>query len=162
MKCITIYIKPILIYIFFIMSVYAEEIVPIDITSDEMQWNDNERIAYAIGNAVAIQGEKKIEADKLIVYLEKNKATNEIVIIKAEGNIVFTTTDEVATGKIAIYDLVKNNIIIKNNVTLKKNDNIMKGELLEMDLNKGISQISSEKDSNKVKMRFIPKQKDKE
>ena len=162
MKCITIYIKPILIYIFFIMSVYAEEIVPIDITSDEMQWNDNERIAYAIGNAVAIQGEKKIEADKLIVYLEKNKDTNEIVIIKAEGNIVFTTTDEVATGKIAIYDLVKNNIIIKNNVTLKKNDNIMKGELLEMDLNKGISQISSEKDSNKVKMRFIPKQKDAE
>ena len=75
---------------------------------------------------------------------------------------MFTTTDEVATGKIAIYDLVKNNIIIKNNVTLKKNDNIMKGELLEMDLNKGISQISSKKDSNKVKMRFIPKQKDKE
>jgi len=38
----------------------------------------------------------------------------------------------------------------------------MKGELLEMDLNKGISQISSKKNSNKVKMRFIPKQKDKE
>ena len=162
MKCIITYIKIILIYIFFIMSVSAEEIVPIDITSDEMQWNDNERIAYAIGNAVAIQGEKKIEADKLTVYLEKNKDTNEIVIIKAEGNIVFTTTDEVATGKIAIYDLVKNNIIIKNNVTFKKNDNIMKGELLEMDLNKGISQISNAKDSNKVKMRFIPKQKDKE
>ncbi|MBC8295620.1 MAG: hypothetical protein H8E55_07495 [Pelagibacterales bacterium] len=43
------------------MSVYAEEIVPIDITSDEMQWNDNERIAYAIGNAVAIQGEKGLK-----------------------------------------------------------------------------------------------------
>ena len=162
MKCITTYIKIILICIFFIMSVYAEEIVPIDITSDEMQWDDNERIAYAIGNAIAIQGNRKIEADKLIIYLEKNKDTNEIAIIKAEGNIVFTTTNEVATGKIAIYDLVKNNITIKNNVTLKKNDNIMKGELLVMDLNKGISQISSKDDSNKVKMRFIPKQNDKE
>ena len=162
MKCITTYIKIILIYIFFIISVYAEEIIPIDITSDEMQWNDNERIAYAIGNAIAIQGKRKIEADKLIVYLEKNKDTNEIVIIKAEGNIVFTTTNEVATGKIAIYDLVKNNITINNNVTLKKNNNIMKGDLLEMDLDKGISQISSKDDSNKVKMRFIPKQKDKE
>ena len=162
MKCITTYIKIILICIFFIMSVYAEEIVPIDITSDEMQWDDNERIAYAIGNAIAIQGNRKIEADKLIIYLEKNKDTNEIAIIKAEDNIVFTTTNEVATGKIAIYDLVKNNITIKNNVTLKKNDNIMKGELLVMDLNKGISQISSKDDSNKVKMRFIPKQNDKE
>ena len=162
MKCIAIYLKIISVYIFLLMSVDAEETVPVDITSDEMQWDDNERIAYAIGNAIAIQGNRKIEADKLIIYLEKNKDTNEIAIIKAEGNIVFTTTNEVATGKIAIYDLVKNNIIIKNNVTLKKNDNIMKGELLEMDLNKGISQISNAKDSNKVKMRFIPKQKDKE
>tara|TARA_B110000238_G_scaffold151488_1_gene163468 strand:+ start:1747 stop:2181 length:435 start_codon:yes stop_codon:yes gene_type:complete len=144
------------------MSVYAEEAIPIDITSDEMQWDDNKRIAYAIGNASAVQGTREIKADKLIVYLEKNKDTNEIVLIKAEGNIVFTTIDEIATGKIATYDFVNNNIIIKNNVTLKKNDNIMKGDLLEMDLNTGISQISSENDSNKVKMRFLPKKNETE
>jgi lipopolysaccharide export system protein LptA len=33
----------------------------------------------------------------------------------------------------------------------------MKGELLIMDLNTGVSQISSNSDANKVKMRFIPK-----
>ena len=80
------------------MSVDAEETVPVDITSDEMQWNDKERIAYALGNAVAIQGDRKIKADKLIVYLEKNNDTNEIILIKAEGNIIFTTIDEIATG----------------------------------------------------------------
>ena len=157
MKCIVIYIKVISIYIFLLLSVDAEETSPVDITSDEMQWNDNERVAYAIGNAIAIQGNRKIKADKLIVYLEKNNATNEIILIKAEGNIIFTSMDEIATGKIATYDFVKNNIIIENNVTLKKNDNIMRGELLEMDLNTGISQISSKKDDNKVKMRFLPK-----
>ena len=162
MKLLIIYLKIIYLFFFLLMKVYAEETIPIDITADEMQWDDNKRIAYAIGNAVAIQGQRKIAANKLIVYLEKNKDNNEIVLIKAEGNVVFTSIDEIATGKIAIYDFVKNNIIIKNNVTLKKNDNIMKGDLLEMDLNKGISQISSKKDSNKVKMRFIPKQKDKE
>ena len=162
MKCIIIYLKIILVYVFFVMSVYAEEAIPIDITSDEMQWDDNKRIAYAIGNASAVQGTREIKADKLIVYLEKNKDTNEIVLIKAEGNIVFTTIDEIATGKIATYDFVNNNIIIKNNVTLKKNDNIMKGDLLEMDLNTGISQISSENDSNKVKMRFLPKKNETE
>ena len=162
MKCIVIYLKIILVYVFFVMSVYAEEAIPIDITSDEMQWDDNKRIAYAIGNASAVQGTREIKADKLIVYLEKNKDTNEIVLIKAEGNIVFTTIDEIATGKIATYDFVNNNIIIKKNVTLKKNDNIMKGDLLEMDLNTGISQISSENDSNKVKMRFLPKKNETE
>jgi lipopolysaccharide export system protein LptA len=143
------------------MKVYAEETIPIDITSDEMQWDDNKRIAYAIGNAVAIQGNKKITAAKIIVYLEKNKDNNEIILIKAEGNVVFTSIDEIATGKIATYDLVKNNIVIENNVTLKKNDNIMKGEILEMDFNTGISQINNIKNSKKVKMRFLPKKSDK-
>ena len=162
MKCIVIYIKVISIYIFLLLSVDAEETSPVDITSDEMQWNDNERVAYAIGNAIAIQGNRKIKADKLIVYLEKNNATNEIILIKAEGNIIFTTLDEIATGEMATYDFIKNTIIIKNNVSLKKNDNIMKGDLLEMNLNTGISQISSKKDSDKVKMRFLPKKNEKE
>ena len=128
-----------------IINVYAEEPIPVDITSDEMQWDDDKRIAYAIGNAVAIQGQRKIAANKLIVHLEKNKNSNEIVLIKAEGNVIFTSIDE-----------------IENNVTLKKNDNIMKGEFLEMDLNTGISQIRSKKDSDKVKMRFLPKKSDEE
>ena len=162
MKCIVIYIKVISIYIFLLLSVDAEETSPVDITSDEMQWNDNDRVAYAIGNAIAIQGNRKIKADKLIVYLEKNNATNEIILIKAEGNIIFTTLDEIATGEIATYDFIKNTIIIKNNVSLKKNDSIMKGDLLEMNLNTGISQISSKKDSDKVKMRFLPKKNEKE
>ena len=139
MKLLIIYLKIIYLFFFLLMKVYAEETIPIDITADEMQWDDNKRIAYAIGNAVAVQGNKTITA----------------------GNVVFTTIDEIATGKIATYDLVKNNIVIENNVTLKKNDNIMKGEILEMDFNTGISQINSIKNSKKVKMRFLPKKSDK-
>ena len=161
MKLLIIYLKIIYLFFFLLMKVYAEETIPIDITADEMQWDDNKRIAYAIGNAVAVQGNKTITATKLIVYLEKNKDNNEIILIKAEGNVVFTTIDEIATGKIATYDLVKNNIVIENNVTLKKNDSIMKGEILEMDFNTGISQINSIKNSKKVKMRFLPKKSDK-
>ena len=161
MKLLIIYIKIIYLFFFLLMKVYAEETIPIDITSDEMQWDDNKRIAYAIGNAVAIQGNKKITAAKLIVYLEKNNDNNEIILIKAEGNVVFTSIDEIATGKIATYDLVKNNIVIENNVTLKKNDNIMKGEILKIDFNTGISQINNKKESEKVKMRFLPKKSDK-
>ena len=157
MKYIVMYLKVISVYIFLLMSLNAEEVLPVDITSDEMQWNDNERIAHAIGNATAIQGNRKIKADKLIVYLENTNNTNEIILIKAEGNVIFTTIDERATGEMATYNFVKNHIIIKKNVSLKKNDSIMKGDLLEMNLNTGISQISSKKDSNKVKMRFYPK-----
>ena len=75
--------------------------------------------------------------------------------------MIFTNKKEVATGQIAKYDFIKNNIIIEDTVTLKRDDNIMKGELLVMDLNTGLSQITSDKSTKKVKMRFSPKKADK-
>ena len=157
MKYTIINIKIIYLLFFLIPTTLAEEVIPVDIIADEMQWNDNNKIAYAIGNAVATQGEKKISADKLIVHLDKEEDNNEIILIEAEGNVIFNNKKEEATGKIAKYNFIENNIIIENTVTLKKDDNIMKGELLIMDLNTGVSQISSNSDTNKVKMRFIPK-----
>ena len=152
-----------IILILFIISLcsLANDVIPVDIIADEMQWNDEQKVAYAIGNAIATQGEKKISANKLIVYLDQEEDTNEIILIEAEGNVIFTNKKEVATGKIAKYDFIKNNIIIEDTVTLKRDDNIMKGELLVMDLNTGVSQITSDKSTKKVKMRFSPKTADK-
>ena len=153
--------KIILILFFISLNSLANDVIPVDIIADEMQWNDDQKIAYAIGNAIATQGEKKISANKLIVHLDQEEGTNEIILIEAEGNVIFTNKKEVATGKIAKYDFIKNNIIIENTVTLKRDDNIMKGELLIMDLNTGVSQITSDKSTKKVKMRFSPKKADK-
>ena len=154
-------LKIIFILFFISLSSLANDVIPVDITADEMQWNDDQKVAYAIGNAIATQGEKKISANKLIVHLDQEEDTNEIILIEAEGNVIFTNKKEVATGKIAKYDFIKNNIIIEDSVTLKKDDNIMKGELLVMDLNTGVSQITSDKSTKKVKMRFSPKKADK-
>ncbi len=162
MRYIIISTKIIYLLFFLISKTLANEVVPVDIIADEMQWNDNNKIAYAIGNAIATQGKKKISADKLIVHLDKGEDNNEIILIEAEGNVIFNNEKEVATGKIAKYNFIENNIIIENTVTLKKDDNIMKGELLIMDLNTGVSQISSNSDTNKVKMRFIPKKAQKD
>ena len=149
--------KIVCLLLFICLESIANEVVPVDIIADEMQWNDDKKIAYAIGNAEATQGEKKISANKLVVHLDQEENNNEIILIEAEGNVIFTNKKEVATGKIAKYDFIKNNIIIEDTVTLKRDDNIMKGELLVMDLNTGISQITSDNDSSKVKMRFLPK-----
>ena len=154
-------LKIILILFFISLNSLANDVIPVDIIADEMQWNDDQKVAYAIGNAIATQGEKKISANKLIVHLDQEEDTNEIILIEAEGNVIFTNKKEVATGKIAKYDFIKNNIIIEDTVTLKRDDNIMKGELLVMDLNTGLSQITSDKSTKKVKMRFSPKKADK-
>ena len=62
MRYIIINIKIIYLLFFLVSKTLANEVIPVDIVADEMQWNDNNKIAYAIGNAEATQGKKKISA----------------------------------------------------------------------------------------------------
>ena len=139
----------------------ANDINSIEIISDELEWNEKEKIAYARGNASAEQKDKKLMADELIVHLSKDnkntKNNNEIVMIEAIGNVIFSSKEDKATGDNAVYNIVKNNIILDGNVILKRKENIMQGEHLEMDLNTGVSSISNGKEGEKVRMIFSTK-----
>ena len=86
-----------------IYSIEANESLPVDVVSDSMQWDDENRIAFAIGNAEAIQGEKKLSADKLIVHLDKKKSNNEVILIEAIGNVIFETKEEMKEEQSAPY-----------------------------------------------------------
>ena len=159
MKIISL--KIIILFFIFTKCILANDINSIEIISDELEWNEKEKIAYARGNASAEQKDKKLTADELIVHLSKdNKNTNnnnEIVMIEAIGNVIFSSKEDKATGNNAVYNIVKNNIIIDGNVILKRKENIMQGEHLEMDLNTGVSSISNGKEGEKVRMLFSTK-----
>lgn len=159
MKIISL--KIIILFFIFTKCILANDINSVEIISDELEWNEKEKIAYARGNASAEQKDKKLTADELIVHLSKdNKNTNnnnEIVMIEAIGNVIFSSKEDKATGNNAVYNIVKNNIIIDGNVILKRKENIMQGEHLEMDLNTGVSSISNGKEGEKVRMLFSTK-----
>ena len=159
MKIISL--KIIILFFIFTKCILANDINSIEIISDELEWNEKEKIAYARGNASAEQKDKKLTADELIVHLSKdNKNTNnnnEIVMIEAIGNVIFFSKEDKATGNNAVYNIVKNNIILDGNVILKRKENIMQGEHLEMDLNTGVSSISNGKEGEKVRMLFSTK-----
>ena len=109
MKDIIKIIRYVYLLCFLTFSSVADEVIPVDIVADEMQWNNDKKVAYAIGSAIATQGEKKISADKLIVHLDKDEDNNTITLIEAEGNVIFTNNKEIATGEIAKYNFVENN-----------------------------------------------------
>ena len=144
----------------FIKLSHSEESIPVDVIANSMQWDDKKKIAYAKGNAEANQGERKLSADELIVHLNKNNNNNEVVMIEAQGNVIFITKTEIGSGEKAKYDLIKNYIIIEDNVQLKKEGNVMVGQYLEMDLLTGVSKIKSEKENDRVRVRFSTEKKE--
>ena len=131
--------------------VFSDDLNTFEILSDELEWNEKEKIAYAKGNASAQNKEKKLLAKELIVYLSEQ---NEITLIKASGDVFFYSLQDEATGDQATYDLLKNVIIITGNVKLKREENIMHGEYLELDLISGISKLSKGDNKQKVRMLF--------
>ena len=67
-------------------TVFSEDLNTFEILSDELEWNEKEKIAYARGNASAQNKEKKLLAKELVVYLSE---ANEIILIKASENVFF-------------------------------------------------------------------------
>ena len=145
------FLKILFIFLISYKTVFSEDLNTFEILSDELEWNEKEKIAYARGNASAQNKEKKLLAKELIVYLSEE---NEIILIKASENVFFYSPKDEATGDQATYDLLKDIIIITGNVKLKREENIMHGEYLELDLVSGISKLSKGENKEKVRMLF--------
>lgn len=93
---------------------------PIHIEADNgIEWQRNNQLYLATGNARASQGESAVEADQLIAYYRPNdNGENEIYRIDAIGNVRILSTAEQATGDRAIYD-VFNGVMVLTGDTVR-------------------------------------------
>ena len=107
-----------------------------------MEYWRTKGVAIASGKAKAQKGnEFKIEAEKLVWYLNENDKKIEVKKIFGFDNVSIYTNNEVAFSDKALYN--KENGICKlfGNVKLQKGDSFLTGDYAEVDLNKGISKL---------------------
>lgn len=121
----------------------ADSEAPIEITSDTMEWFQDQQIALAKGNADAVQGRYHLQADVLKAYMAgaDGESIGDIRRIDAEGSVVLTTPEETARGRSGIYDLEQGIAVLVGDVVLTQGDNVMRGEQLTMDLETGRSRL---------------------
>lgn len=133
----------------------ADSNAPIEITSDTMEWMNEERIAIARGNADAVQGRYKLHADVLTAYLSQSDGdtADKIKLITADGNVSLTTPEESARGENGEYDVEKGIVELTGSVVLTQGQNVLRGEKLVMDLNSGRSTLESKE---RVQAIFTP------
>lgn len=125
---------------------------PVHITSDTLEAFNDERLIVFSGNAVAVQGDKVIRSDKLLVYYKKGadegkgSATagigqgGDLDRIEAKGPVRITQLKKIVTGDEAVYYQGDQKIIVSGNAVMREGPNIVKGDRITvlLDENRGI------------------------
>ena len=87
-------------------GVSAQESQPLTIEADDsLEWNQTDGIYTATGNAIAIQGERKIAGNKLVATYDPDSEGRDIDEITATGAVTFVDTDIEAQGSKLIYTM---------------------------------------------------------
>jgi lipopolysaccharide export system protein LptA len=129
-------------------SLQHDTSLPIEITADQLEVAQRERIATFTGNVDAVQGELVLSADQLRVFYygdeedERPAGTSgSIRRIEADGNVFVSSPRETAQGKLGVYDVASNQLTLEGAVVLTQDENVVRGERLEMDLVSGRSRM---------------------
>jgi lipopolysaccharide export system protein LptA len=141
--------------------------LPIEIVADRLTVEQTEGRAIFIGNVLAEQGEMVLRADELIVYYalgEDNAASQQAIRrIEVEGNVTIASAEETAVGDAGFYDVTGAMIELSGNVVLTRDANVIRGDLLEIDVARQLATMTSAPDrpaGERVRALFRPSQSD--
>jgi lipopolysaccharide export system protein LptA len=147
---------------------------PIKIDADRLDVLDKESKAIFAGNVVAVQGKTTIRCSKMtIVYDNRGQSLagqgsgraattapapasvggdGGIKRLECDGPVTVTSDDQVATGKKAVFDREKDQVIMSGDVALAKGQNVTRGERLVYNTKTGIANF----DGGRVRGFFVP------
>jgi lipopolysaccharide export system protein LptA len=137
--------------------------LPVDVSADSLEVDQTEQQATFSGNVRVEQGTLRLAADRLTVFYasgskgKEKGATQDIRRIEADGQTVTVVYGkDTATGKRAVYDVEKGEVVLDGGVVLVRGGNTLKGERLVFNLTSGkVSLLSS--GSQRVRAQFTPK-----
>ena len=131
---------------------------PINIEAVKLDYFDKEQKLIYTGNVVATQGDAKLKASVLTIFLVPKGAnastspgSNQVQRMLATGPVTMLQRDQVGTGDNAVYDHATNSVVLSGNVTLSQGPNVTKGDRLTYDLKTGQAVVTG-----RVKSMFLP------
>ena len=106
----------------------------IAVAADNFTADLNAKAYSYVGNVVVTQCDTKLRADKMHITTVNNQADK----VNATGNVVVDSPKSgIATGQTGVYDVPHKMVTMTGNVVLKKNKDVMKGQMLTINLATG-------------------------
>jgi lipopolysaccharide export system protein LptA len=142
---------------------------PVEITSKDASYLQNEGRGIYTGDVVATQADSRITTDKLTVVCTKSKpvagsqdepACEAMEQLIAEGNVFYTAPDVKIRGDRALYDYPTDTITITGDVILSRGtEGVVRGTQVVYKVGEGRSIITAGK--NRVTTILVPASKQK-
>ncbi|MFD2261784.1 LptA/OstA family protein [Lacibacterium aquatile] len=112
---------------------------------DSLEYWQDRKVAVARGQAVATEGQQRVQADTLTAHIVEGTGGQESKIAKVEGfgNVRVSTPDASATGAKGVYNLETSIATLVGGVKVTQGRNQLNGEYAEVNMKSGISRILS-------------------
>ncbi|MCC5959724.1 MAG: LptA/OstA family protein [Rhodobacteraceae bacterium] len=108
--------------------------LPVEITSENLQVNNQTGETIFTGDAVLGQGDMRLSAPEIRIIYDA-AGDNSIERLEAYGGVTLVTADEAAEGQTAIYEVAAGTVRMQGSVLLTQGPNILTGDTLFVDLN---------------------------
>jgi|TARA_B110000003_G_C16405626_1_gene440082 lipopolysaccharide export system protein LptA len=130
-------------------SITEDSKEPIEISADQLKFDDETGLATFQGDVLIIQGDLQLTAEFVeVVYSDDRSKINSMI---AKTNVRLTSGPDKAKSDAADYDLSRGSIILTGNVSILQEGNTLVAERAEIDLETGTS-----KASGRVKTVLVP------
>lgn len=127
---------------------------------DHIDYFQQEKMAVAVGDAVAKRDDRTIRADTLTArFAEDKSGKQQLTRVDADGNVVVTTPNEIARSRQAVYTVATETAVLSGDVKITQGKNQLNGQRAEVNLRTGVSRLlAGTGGSGRVKGIFVPQE----
>jgi lipopolysaccharide export system protein LptA len=111
---------------------------------DSIEWYEDRQIAIARGDAAAVRGDRRVDADVLVAHVEEDPqrpGTQRLRRVEAFGAVRVTTPTQVARGDRGVYVTATDTATLAGAVKLTQGDNQLNGDYGEMNMTTGVGRL---------------------
>lgn len=113
--------------------------LPVEVTSDNLNVNQNDNTAIFTGNVVIAQGEMRLAAPRvLVVYLADQSG---IERLEATGGVTLVSGEDAAEAARADYNISTGMIELRGDVLLVQGQSAITGETMLVDTRAGTARV---------------------
>lgn len=116
-------------------SVQQDSSEPIEVSADQLEVDQNTRVATFTGDVIIVQGEMRLSAPKVVVVYREDKTG--IESLEATGGAMLVSAEDAAEADRADYDVDAGQIVMIGNVLLTQEANALAADRMTVRLDDG-------------------------